>query len=269
MIAGVYLAKKKNGTPYYRASVQLCGKHISLGSFNDEDAAHRAYLESKNIFSSSGISLLNFSEKCHFLTADKIITLLNYRDNGIYIKTPIYLREGYFSYFLNENTELKFDNDDLFYYSSHRILSRQGHLYVNDYGMQYSILNRYGIRNFAVSGRDYTFSNGDSLDFRYGNIVVLSHYHGVTRFIGADGRTLFQAKIHLNGDFLLGRFVTEEYAAAVYNKAVDYAIAHNYPKNFIQNYITEYSASEYNEVYEKIQLPRHYREYIRSRLHLL
>ena len=48
---------------------------------------------------------------------------------------------------------LKFDIDDLFYYSSHKILKRQGHLYVNDYGMQITILNRYGIKNYGV--REY------------------------------------------------------------------------------------------------------------------
>lgn len=68
----------------------------------------------------------------------------------MYIKTPIYLRKNYFSYYLDISHELKFDIDDLFYYSEHRILKRQGHLYVNDYGMQVTLLNRYGIQPHAV-----------------------------------------------------------------------------------------------------------------------
>ena len=64
----------------------------------------------------------------------------------MYIPTPIYLRKNYFSYYLSIHRELKFDIDDLFYYSSHRILTRQGHLYVNHYGMQLTLLGRYGIK---------------------------------------------------------------------------------------------------------------------------
>ena len=125
MLKGVFPATKKDGTIYYRTSINYSGKHISLGSFASEE----------------------------------IIILLNFRDNGLYFKNPIYLRKGYFSYFLSEHEELKFDIDDLFYYSSHKIQKRQGHLFVSDYGMQYSILSRYGIRPYAVAGRDYQFVN--------------------------------------------------------------------------------------------------------------
>lgn len=76
----------------------------------------------------------------------------------MYIPTPIYLRKNYFSYYLSIHRELKFDIDDLFYYSSHRILTRQGHLYVNHYGMQLTLLGRYGIKTHAVNGRDFVLS---------------------------------------------------------------------------------------------------------------
>ena len=58
----------------------------------------------------------------------------------------------YFSYYLSENEELKFDIDDLFYYSNHKIMRRGGHLFVSDYGMQISILSRYEIMLHKVNG---------------------------------------------------------------------------------------------------------------------
>ena len=99
----------------------------------------------------------------------------------MYISTPIYMRKNYFSYYLSINQELKFDIDDLFYYSSHKIMQRKGHLFVNDYGMQVTIQSRYGIKSHAVEGRDYQFVNGDPNDFRYSNLLIINHYHGVSR----------------------------------------------------------------------------------------
>ena len=42
--SGVYTAKRKNGTVYYRASLTYRNKHISLGSFVSDIDANRAYL---------------------------------------------------------------------------------------------------------------------------------------------------------------------------------------------------------------------------------
>mgnify|MGYP000110998292 CR=1 FL=1 len=70
----------------------------------------------------------------------KFISLINFRDNGIYIKTPIYLCDKLFLYFLTPETTLIFSTDDLFYYSHHTIMCRGGYYFVNDYGMQTSIL---------------------------------------------------------------------------------------------------------------------------------
>ena len=263
MLAGVYEAKKKNGTVYYRSSIHFMGTHVSLGSFDTERDAHKCYKEADKLYHTPSITLDNYSRKIRFLPMDKAVTILNHRDNRIYIKTPIYLRTGYFSYFMKDGRELKFDNDDLFYYSSHRILMRQGHLYVNDYGMQYSILSRFGIKSFAVAGKDYTFANGDPTDFRYQNVIVVNKYHGVTR-IEKSGRISYQTKIHLNGDFLIGRYSTDSKAAVAYNKAVDYARDHGLVKDFIMNYVVEYSPKEYAETYTSVHLPKKYMDYIDS-----
>lgn len=125
------------------------------------------------------VTLFNIHSQIRHLSFDKAVCLLNFRDNHLYFHNPIYLRKGYFSYFLSNDMELKFDIDDLFYYAGHRIQKRQGHLFVSDYGMQYSILSRYGIKPYAVTGRDYLFFNGDTHDFRYSNILNINRYHGV------------------------------------------------------------------------------------------
>ena len=149
MTQGVSIATKKDGTVYYRAGLYYKNKHISLGSYADETTAGNAYLEALAILGSLDQTPEDYVEQESTLSFEKIIVLLNFRNNGIYFKNPIYLRNGYFSYYLSRTEELKFDVDDLFYYSGRKIQKRQGHLFVSDYGMQYSILSRYGIRPYA------------------------------------------------------------------------------------------------------------------------
>ena len=52
MYPGVFSAKKKDGTIYYRSSFTYKSKHISLGSFPTEKEAHKAYLEANSIMDS-------------------------------------------------------------------------------------------------------------------------------------------------------------------------------------------------------------------------
>ena len=77
----------------------------------------------------------------------KWVVLNNFKNNGIYIKTPIYLRKTFFNYYISEHDVLTFDADDLFYYSDHSIMRRGGTTFVTEYGMQVNIASRYGIRN--------------------------------------------------------------------------------------------------------------------------
>ena len=53
MKPGVFIAKKKDGTIYYRSSITYKNKHISLGSFDTEDQAHQTYNEASMILYSS------------------------------------------------------------------------------------------------------------------------------------------------------------------------------------------------------------------------
>lgn len=263
MQRGVYLATQKDGTPYYRASIHFQNKHISLGSFPTEEEASLAYQEASCLLSDSSIAIHNIVFQNYILSPDKLVVLLNFRDNHIYIKNPIYLRKGYFSYFLFPAPELKFDIDDLFYYSSHKILKRQGHLFVNDYGMQYSILSRYGIKPYAVAGRDYEFANGDSSDFRYSNIIVKNRFHGVLQYM-QNGLPRYRTVIHINGNYKIGTYSSDVKAAIAYNKAADLAKAAGIHKSFPENYIDGLSPKEYADIYTKLKISKRYLDYLAS-----
>lgn len=265
MLPGVFQAARKDGTRYYRSSITYQNTHISLGSYETEPDAHRAYCEAGQLLQGTGCLeeiLEAFSEgqaKC--LPFEKCIILLNFRDHKMYIPTPIYIRKNYFSYFLSPNEELKFDIDDLFYYSQRKIMRRKGHLFVNDYGMQITLLSRYGIKSHAVCHRDYEFANGDSTDLRYANIIILSHYHGVTAY-QKNGQQRYRVKIHINGNYTVGTYSSEEKAAIAYNKAADLAKKAGINRNYPQNYIESLTASEYADLYTNIRISPKYLEYL-------
>lgn len=263
MLPGAYLAFKKDKTAYYRSSITFCSKHISLGSFASEQEAHQAYLEASHLLSDFSITIDDVFSLPTILNFSKAISLLNFRDNHIYFKNPIYLRHNYFVYYLSPLEELKFDIDDLFYYSSHKIMRRQGHLYVNDYGMQISVLSRYGIKNYAVAGRDYYFANGDSLDLRYSNIIIINHYYGVTK-ITSRNTIRYKVQIHINGNYTVGIYHQEEKAAIAYNKAVDLAKKSGINKNYQTNYIEGYSDREYADIYSQIKISKKYLDYLKE-----
>ena len=113
---GVYPSFKKDKTPYFRASLTFRGKHISLGSYTTPEAAHRAYLEGQSLITNQNCTLSDYAENA-FLPFEKWVILLNFRDNRIYIVTPIYVRATYFQYYFSPKEYLIFDIDDLFYYS--------------------------------------------------------------------------------------------------------------------------------------------------------
>jgi hypothetical protein len=254
MLPGVYLTKKKNGEEYYRASVTFHGKHISLGSYDSENDAFDAYLLAGEIlFSQSSHTIAGYPDSC-ILSFDKWVILINFRDNHIYFKNPIYLKKRYFLYYVDRETCLKFDADDLFYYAHHKIMKRGGHLFASDYGMQVNILTRYGIKNYAVPGKDYLFSNGDSSDFSYHNIEVVNHYHGVSRVI-RNGHPKYLAKIHMNGDYRIGFYQTETDAAIAYNKAALLLNNSGIKKRFSRNYV-DIDEIAYASIFQKLRISK-------------
>lgn len=263
MLPGVYLAYKKNGDAYYRSNITYKNKHISLGSFSKEYDAHTAYVEAGKILTDSKLTIDTVFTYHTILKFDKVISLLNFRDNGIYFKNPIYLRNNYFVYYISKSDELKFDIDDLFYYSSHKIMRRGTHLFVNDYGMQVNILSRYGIKNYGVAGKDYFFANDDRTDFRYSNIIIINKYHGVSQYLKNE-IPRYKVKIHINGNYTIGTYRNEENAAIAYNKAVDLAKSHGIDKDFPTNYIDNFSPKEYADIYSKVKISPKYLNYLAS-----
>lgn len=265
---GVFEASKKDGSVYYRASITYRSKHISLGSYSNEADAAAAYEEAVQVLSKKthriDRELLTSSYKKgkNKLDFDKYITLINFRDNGIYLKNPIYLLSAYILYFLKEDCVLKFDKDDLFYYSNHKIMARGGYLFVNDYGSQRGILARRGIRKHAVEGRDYRFINGDNLDFRYSNLEIINPYNGVRRF-EKEGRLYYRALIHINGEWILGDYTSQEAAAIAFNKACDMA-SQKTGKEFDKNYIDDLSPIKYASLMSTTKISKRYIEYIKS-----
>ena len=227
MLPGVYPAKRKDGTPYFRAGIHYKNKHISLGSYTEESLAHNAYSQADSLLHDSGISLETALFSSQFLSFEK-------------------------------NEEDKFDIDDLFFYSQHKILRRGGRLFVNEYGMQTSIFSRYGIPSHGVPGRDFTFANGDSTDLRYSNVILLNSCHV------QNGMVRFKARIHINGNYIIGSYSTSVKAAVAYNKAVDLAKRHGIAKNFPENYVEELSAKEYAELYTKIKISKKFLAYLDS-----
>ena len=280
---GTYIAFKKDGTKYYRASVTYKNKHISLGSYDDEDSAHAAYNEACRIISredagdnsgemklrnisvaegstevaeaigsNSLIQLEDYDDTC-VLSFKKWVLLINFRDNDIYLKTPIYLKERFFYYYFAPEDYLVFDSDDLFYYSTHSIMRRGGHYFVADFGMQVNIRSRYGIKNFAVEGRDYVFVNGDKNDYRSANLIIINRYHGVKK-IEKGAKIFYEVKIHINGDIVVGRYPEENLAAAAYNKAADILKKKGIKKDFPENYIEEINTDQYKLLYDKAKI---------------
>ena len=101
MLPGVYQAKKKDNTIYFRSSITYSGKHISLGSFDTEEKAHEAYLYAGRLLAGKEITLTSYKKENPVLSFSKWVSLINFRDNGIYIKTPIYLFQKYFHYYFS------------------------------------------------------------------------------------------------------------------------------------------------------------------------
>lgn len=249
---GVYETKKKDGSIYYRASITYKMKHISLGSFAKEKDAFNAYTEARAVLDDANYTIDTYSHKT-IIPYQKYITLINFRDNGLYIATPIYLRQRYFEYHIDESTILKFDRDDLFFLASHTILRRGGYFYYNDYGSQYKLLSRYGIRPFAVYGRDYFMINGDKFDYRYSNIRILNHYAGV-QCSSDTVPAVYTSVIHINGNYIVGKYSSETEAAIAYNKAVDTLWANGFTKRYSKNFIPDITKEEYLRRYSSIKI---------------
>lgn len=262
MPTGVSKSTKKDGTVYYRASITVKGKHISLGSFPLLASASKAYEEARNLLDQPQASIDSYSPKS-LLAFEKWVSLINLRDNGIYFANPIYIRPKMFYYYLSTNEILKFDAEDLFFYSSHKIQKRGGHLFVSHFGSQITLGSRYGIKPHGLEGRDYRFINGDSYDYRSQNLEILNPYHGV-EIIYRKGRPQYKSRIHINGYYLIGIYKTPVEAALAYNKGVDLLKKIGISKKYPVNEIEQLTPKEYAALYHTISLSKNFLEFIAS-----
>lgn len=250
-ISGVFVTQKKDGSTSYRSSITYQNKHISLGSFSSPEQAEAAYQEAALLLRAKEPRTLSDYTDGSALSFEKWVVLLNFRNNQVYFSTPIYIRPQFFYYYYSKEIVLKFDIDDLFYYASHKIMKRGNHYFVADFGMQVNILNRYGIKNYAVPDRDYEFQNGDSTDFRRENLVIHNQYHGVLIKSGKDG-VKYCARIHVKSNYIIGCYQTMEEAAIAYNKAIDILKKNGCKKNYTPNYLENVPAGMYADIYTRL-----------------
>ena len=255
LLKGVYKRVDASGNDRYVASFTYKSKHISLGSFDNEKDANSAYNEAVSLVLGKIYQTVNDYDEGMKLDFEKWISIINFRDNGIYIRNPIYLRRKYFEYYISHTEVMKFSADELFYYSHHKIVRRGGHYFVADYGIQVNILHRYGIRNFAVPGKDYIFLNGDNLDFRYENLEIINKYAGV-RLEKKFPKPVYIVKIHIRGSVIVGRYSDEITAAIAYNKAANLLMDNGLKRKYELNYICDINKSEYERLYKEAELSK-------------
>lgn len=246
--AGTYVARKKDNSIYYRASMTCGGRHVSLGSYASAEDAGRAYEEARQLLRSD-LSIDDYGDG-HHLSFEKWVVICNYRDNEVYTPNPIYVRPRLFYYYFAPGDFFIFSGEDLFYYSAHKIQRRGGHYFVADYGSQINILSRYGIRAHAVPGRDYVFINGNSQDMQYSNVEVINPYHGVVRNPDAS----FTARIHVNGYVTIGTYPDAITAAMAYNKAADVCNENGVSRQYPVNYVDGLSAKAYADLYTAVSI---------------
>ena len=250
---GVFRAVKKDGTVYYRASLTRGGKHISLGSFPTALEAHHAYEQGLLLLSDPALTLQTYTQDSP-LSFEKWVSLVNLRDNGLYFGNPIYLGQQLFYYYLSPHHVLKFDMEDLFYYSSHKIMRRGNHYFVADYGMQLTLASRYGIKSYGVKDVDYCFRNGDPTDFRRENLEIHNIYHGVRKTATKNGQYVYTVRIHIRGNYIVGRYATDTEAAIAYNKAIDILQSKGVTNHFTPNYVEEVTPRRYAEIYSSLPI---------------
>ena len=112
--AGVYTTKRKDGSTYYRVSITIGGRHISLGSYDDISTAGAVYTEAGQIMN-SGYGIDDYAMHNFNIPFRKYVVLINYRDNKIYFKTPVYLSKNYFTYYIIR-VSFSFSISGLFYH---------------------------------------------------------------------------------------------------------------------------------------------------------
>ncbi len=244
----IYTLNKKNGTEY-RLYYKYKNKRIYLGSYKTYEFADRAFLEAQQLIMTK-VSVDSFSDLNLSLPFHKAVSLINFRDNGVYFKNPIYICGDYFKYYYSKEIVFLFDNKDLFFFSTNKIAVRGNYIYTQDGITQKNILHRFDIPSYSVCGKDYRFKNDNPYDFRKDNLEIINRYIGVTYAI-KNGQPVYVAKIFVNRPVVVGHYHSEVEAAVAYNKAADLLSAKS-KTEYERNEIPYLTKAEYNALYESI-----------------
>lgn len=59
---GAYRSVRKDGSVYYRSSINYKSTHVSLGSYATEEEASQAYQEARSLYFDEEIGLENFHD---------------------------------------------------------------------------------------------------------------------------------------------------------------------------------------------------------------
>lgn len=245
----IYPAKKD----HYRVYYLYKSRKIYIGLYNNYDQATLAYDFTHHLFNSS-FSIEDFTEDC-LIPFEKFITCINYRDTGIYIKTPIYIHKDHFKYYFAYNFYLLFDLKDLLYFSTNKIHKRGEYLYTYIGDHQESILKRFGFSKKMTYLTDYCFVNDNRYDFRRHNIKVINHYTGVFSEVKFNKPT-FVTRIFTDKYIVVGHYETEVQAAIAYNRAVDLLKDSPFASKYQKNTFPFLTRHEYEQIYTNLLISK-------------
>ena len=82
---------------------------------------------------------------------------------------------------------------------------------------------------------------------------ILNAYRGVSLEKKKE-RPLYTARIHIRGNYVIGRYGTSLEAAVAYNKAIDILKKNGLKKDFQPNYIEDLSPAGYAEIYSQVKI---------------
>ena len=78
--------------------------------------------------------------------------------------------------------------------------------------------------------------------------------HGVRKTVTKNGQHLYTVRIHIHGNYLVGRYATDVEAAIAYNKAIDILRNKGVTNNFLSNYVEGIAPSRYAEIYSSLPI---------------
>ncbi len=244
----IYPINKNSGTEY-QLYYKYKNKRIYLGAYQTFALASSAFLEAEEVV----ISKISIDCASHLtLPFHKVVSLINFRDNGVFFKNPIYICGDYFKYYVSKDTVFSFDNNHLFFFSTNKIAIRGNYIYTQDGITQRNILSRFGIPSHSVCGKDYLFKNNNPYDFRKDNLHIVRHYLGVT-YVKKNGLPVYVTKIFFNKSIVVGHYSSEVEAAIAYNKAADLLTKHTQTE-YMHNDIPYLTQAEYNALYESVTI---------------